>query len=64
MRDEMKDLILEACEVCCSNTAKGLRMAADKADAAAVYCKSQQSGKLSFGIKIKLGDHEFNLGKA
>jgi hypothetical protein len=62
MNDRMKDLFLEGCAIGCSNTAKLLKLAADRADAAAAYCKAKQTGTFSLGIKLKLGDHEFGLG--
>ena len=62
--ENLKNGILEGCAVSCTQSAKVLRLVADKADAAAEYCKSKQTGKFSFGLKFSLGDHEFKFGAA
>lgn len=63
-KNNLKNGVLEASAISCTQTAKVLRAAAQKCDDAAKYCKSKQTGKFSWGISFRLGDNVHRFGNA
>ena len=63
MNDNVRNTILGISASSCNEAAKLLRMAADKADSAAAYCKAHQIHGLDAGVSLRCGRFSLCLGK-